>query len=55
MNNKKKLYLCDNGFMNLGYSFSSNYGKLLENLTFSELQKRDFEYIFITKILSVIL
>ncbi|RBQ29122.1 ATP-binding protein [Aliarcobacter vitoriensis] len=49
MNNKKKLYLCDNGFMNLGYSFSSNYGKLLENLTFSELQKRDFEIYFYNK------
>lgn len=49
MNNKKKLYLCDNGFMNLGYSFSSNYGKLLENLTFSELQKRDFQIYFYNK------
>lgn len=42
-NNKKKLYLSDNGFLLLGYSFLSNYGKLLENLVYSELQKRDFE------------
>lgn len=49
INNKKKLYLCDNGFMNLGYSFSSNYGKLLENLVFSELLKRDCEIYFYNK------
>ena len=49
MNNKKKLYLCDNGFMNLGYSFSSNYGKLLENLVFSELQKQECEIYFYNK------
>ncbi len=49
MNNKKKLYLCDNGFMNLGYNFSSNYGKLLENLVFSELLKRDYEIYFYNK------
>ncbi len=49
MNNKKKLYLCDNGFMNLGYNFSSNYGKLLENLVFSELQKIGYEIYFYNK------
>ncbi len=49
INNKKKLYLCDNGFMNLGYSFSANYGKLLENLIFSELQKRGYEIYFYNK------
>ncbi len=49
INNKKKLYLCDNGFMNLGYSFSANYGKLLENLVFSELQKREYEVYFYNK------
>lgn len=42
-NNKKKLYLSDNGFLELGFSFSNNLGKLLENLVFCELQKRDFE------------
>lgn len=46
INNKKKLYLSDNGFMNLGYSFSSNYGKLLENLVFTELQKEDSEIFY---------
>jgi predicted AAA+ superfamily ATPase len=49
INNKKKLYLCDNGFMNLGFNFSSNYGKLLENLVFSELLKRGFEIYFYNK------
>lgn len=48
-NNKKKLYLCDNGFMNLGYTFSTNYGKLFENLVFSELQKRGYEIYFYNK------
>ncbi|MEA3466468.1 MAG: ATP-binding protein [Thermodesulfobacteriota bacterium] len=49
INNKKKLYLSDNGFMSLGYSFSSNYGKLLENLVFSELQKRGYDIYFYNK------
>ena len=49
INNKKKLYLCDNGFMNLGFNFSSNYGKLLENLVFSELIKKGFEVYFYNK------
>jgi len=49
INNKKKLYLCDNGFMNLSYSFSANYGKLLENLVFSELEKRGYEIYFYNK------
>ncbi|MFP4486917.1 MAG: ATP-binding protein [Campylobacterales bacterium] len=49
INNKKKLYLCDNGFMNLGFNFSSNYGKLLENLVFSELVKKGFELYFYNK------
>lgn len=48
-NNKKKLYLSDNGFMNLGFNFSSNYGKLLENLVFSELQKSGYELYFYNK------
>ena len=46
INNKKKLYLSDNGFISLGYAFSSNYGKLLENLVFTELQKADFEIFY---------
>jgi len=48
-NNKKKLYLSDNGFMDLGYNFSNNYGKLLENLVFSQLQKLGFEIYFYNK------
>lgn len=48
-NNKKKLYLSDNGFMNLGFNFSSNYGKLFENLVFCELQKRNYEIYFYNK------
>jgi predicted AAA+ superfamily ATPase len=49
MNNKKKLYLSDNGFMRLGYTFSANHGKLLENLVFSELQKRAYEVYYYNK------
>ncbi|MEA3387404.1 MAG: ATP-binding protein [Patescibacteria group bacterium] len=49
INNKKKLYLCDNGFMNLGFNFSSNYGKLLENLVYNELVKRGFAIYFYNK------
>ncbi|MFW6307530.1 MAG: DUF4143 domain-containing protein, partial [Campylobacterales bacterium] len=36
-------------FMNLGFNFSSNYGKLLENLVFSELVKKGFELYFYNK------
>lgn len=38
--NKKKLYCVDNGLVNaVTYKFSNNSGKLLENLTFTELHK----------------
>ncbi len=49
INNKKKLYLCDNGFLALSYSFSANYGKLLENLVFTELQKMGYDIYFYNK------
>jgi len=48
-NNKKKLYLSDNGFLALAFSFSSNYGKLIENLVFSEFQKMGYELYFYNK------
>ena len=48
-NNKKKLYLCDNGFMDLGYNFSNNYGKLLENLAFTQFQKSGYDIYFYNK------
>lgn len=48
-NNKKKLYLSDNGFMELGFNFSSNFGKLLENLVFSELLKSEYEIYYYNK------
>ena len=48
-NNKKKIYISDNGFLELSFSFSSNYGKLLENLVFSELQKKGYEIYFYNK------
>ena len=38
-NNRKKPYVIDNGFINLSFAFSSNSGRLLENLVFSELCK----------------
>lgn len=46
---RKKLYLTDNSFMKLSFSFSSNYGKLLENLVFAELQKQGGEIYFYNK------
>jgi len=48
-NNKKKLYLSDNGFMELSYNFSLNYGKLFENLVFSELLKYQCEIYYYNK------
>ncbi len=48
-NNKKKIYISDNGFLELSFGFSSNYGKLLENLVFSELQKKGYEIYFYNK------
>ena len=39
--NPKKLYCVDNGFLTaLGFSFSSNQGKMLENLVAIELKRR---------------
>lgn len=39
--NKKKIYCVDNGFVNkIGFSFSENSGKYLENLIFTELKRR---------------
>ncbi|MDP8079935.1 ATP-binding protein [Phocoenobacter skyensis] len=49
INNKKKLYLSDNGFMDLAFSFSNNYGKLFENLVFTELQKQNYDIYFYNK------
>ena len=46
---KKKVYLSDNGFSLLSFNFSANYGKLLENLVFSELLKGGFEIYFYNK------
>jgi len=48
-NSKKKIYCNDNGFVSLSYSFSSNSGKLLENLVYTELVKNNFEIYFYNK------
>ena len=48
-NSKKKLYCNDNGFVSLSYNFSSNSGKLLENLVYTELIKNGFEVYFYNK------
>lgn len=48
-NTKKKIYCIDNGFLSLGLSFSSNSGKLLENLVYTELIKNGFEVYFYNK------
>lgn len=37
----KKLYLSDNGFLNLGINRTKNLGTALENLVFNELYKKD--------------
>lgn len=48
-NSKKKIYCNDNGFVSLSYSFSSNSGKLLENLIYTELVKHSYEVYFYNK------
>ena len=49
LSSKKKIYIIDNGFLLLNFKFSSNLGKLLENLVFSELIKNGFEVYFYNK------
>ena len=46
---KKKIYFNDNGFVSLSFKFSSNYGKLLENLVLTELIKEGYEVYFYNK------
>ncbi|MEA3522683.1 MAG: ATP-binding protein [Campylobacterota bacterium] len=48
-NSKKKIYVNDNGFLSLSYSFSENSGKLLENLVYTELIKSGYEIYFYNK------
>lgn len=44
---KKKLYCIDNGLITATtFKFSHNYGKLLENLVFTELRKRTHDNLF---------
>jgi len=44
---KKKVYLTDNSFLaQTSFRFSKDYGKLLENLVFSELLKQEYEIYF---------
>ena len=46
----KKIYLFDNWFLNaISFSFSDNYGKLLENIVFIELYRKFGENIFFLK------
>lgn len=41
LKSKKKIYCIDNGLINATtFKFSNNYGKLLENLVYSELKKK---------------
>ena len=49
ISSKKKIYTIDNGFMLLNFKFSSNFGKLLENLVYSELVKNGYEVYFYNK------
>jgi len=47
MQANKRLYLIDNALSKqLGFSFSENKGKLLENQTFLELKRRDYELFY---------
>jgi len=46
---KKKIYLIDNGFMLLNFTFSKNLGTSFENLVFSELTKLGYELYFYHK------
>ncbi len=48
-NAKKKVYFNDNGFVSLSFKFSSNWGKLLENLVLTELIKDGYEVYFYNK------
>jgi len=48
-NAKKKIYFNDNGFVSLSFKFSSNKGKLLENLVLTELIKDSYEVYFYNK------
>lgn len=48
-NAKKKVYFNDNGFVSLSFKFSSNQGKLLENLVLTELIKGGYEVYFYNK------
>ncbi|ETR66206.1 MAG: ATPase [Candidatus Magnetoglobus multicellularis str. Araruama] len=45
-NNRKKLYLVDNGFISLSFRFSSSKGILLENLVFTELHKSNKKFFY---------
>jgi len=47
---KKKSYISDNGFLSaVSFKFSNDFGKLFENLVFTELCKRGYEVYFYTK------
>lgn len=48
-NSKKKIYFNDNGFVLLSFRFSTNQGKLLENLVLTELIKEGYEVYFYNK------
>ncbi|MCW8895653.1 ATP-binding protein [Sulfurimonas sp.] len=43
----KKLYVSDNGFLNLGVNRTKNLGIALENLVFNELYKKDEEITYL--------
>ena len=48
-NAKKKIYVNDNGFLSLSYSFSTNSGKFFENLVYTELVKDGYKIHFYNK------
>ena len=47
LQNSKKIYFIDNALVNrLGFSFSEEKGRMLENLVFIELKRRDMEVFY---------
>ncbi|NPA81118.1 MAG: ATP-binding protein [Epsilonproteobacteria bacterium] len=47
---KKKIYINDNGLLaQISFSFSKNFGKLFENLVYTELRKQNYEIYFYNK------
>jgi len=49
MRSTKKLYLTDNGFLNLGIKRTKDQGAMLENMVFTALNREDLTYLLDSK------